>query len=101
MGGRTKWVLISQPLVSSRSEDSFYLSAGSLEFGVGVGLGVDLFGTEGLLDFDAIVTSVQDILIIRSVKIRGARTPIHYFVSYNLMQISTEEGLATPILNPN
>jgi hypothetical protein len=39
------------------------LSAGSLgEAGVGVGLGVDaLFGTEGLLDFDAIVTSVQDI----------------------------------------
>jgi hypothetical protein len=37
------------------------LSAGSLgEAGVGVGLGVDaLFGTEGLLDFDAIVTSVQ------------------------------------------
>jgi zeaxanthin epoxidase len=39
------------------------LSAGSLgEAGLGVGLGVDaLFGTEGLLDFDAIVTSVQDI----------------------------------------
>jgi hypothetical protein len=62
------------PLVSSRSEiHSLLLSAGSLgEAGVGVGLGVDaLFGTEGLLDFDAIVTSVQDILIIRSVKIRG------------------------------
>jgi zeaxanthin epoxidase len=39
------------------------LSAGSLgEAGLGLGLGVDaLFGTEGLLDFDAIVTSVQDI----------------------------------------
>ena len=39
------------------------LSAGSLgEAGLGLGLGLDaLFGTEGLIDLDAIVSSVQDL----------------------------------------
>jgi hypothetical protein len=83
MGGRTKWVLISSCLCFlTVGGFILLLSAGSFgEAGVGVGLGVDaLFGTEGLLDFDAIVTSVQDILIIRSVKI-GVPVREHQYIT--------------------